>query len=279
VENIEMASAGNESFCNMLTGEFGYLSDWGDSADSEVFSDRLDSEDGWLRLPNQRDADEYDMMLNFAYTLKSAKKRDRLEIALSGKGAFRRFKDEVIREGVEEEWYSFRDRRYLEFARDWCDENDIPYDSSELPPEDEEIPSNGLRLMNIRDYFDVYCLWESAPGICLNDADDSLDGIARYLDRNPNTCFVYEENDTVVGAILAGHDGRRGYLRHICVAESHRRRGIGRELVNAAMTALKAEGISKTALVVVGQNEPGNAFWEHLGFELRTDLNYRDKTM
>jgi hypothetical protein len=134
-ERIEMANNGNESFYNQLTGEFGCLSDFGESSENEAFSERLGSEDGWLHMPNQYDAEEYDMMSDFAATVKNAVKRKQLEIALSGKGAFRRFKDAVIREDVEEAWYTFRDRRYSEFARDWCDAHEVPYDKSELPQE------------------------------------------------------------------------------------------------------------------------------------------------
>jgi GNAT superfamily N-acetyltransferase len=142
VEKIEMASDGDESFYNALTGEFGYLLDLGDHAENEAFFDRLDSEGGWACLPSQRDANEYEMMSDFAAAVKNSKKREQLEIALSGKGAFRRFKDAVIREDVEEAWYAFRDRRYLDFARDWCDENEIPYDKSELQSENAEASAN-----------------------------------------------------------------------------------------------------------------------------------------
>jgi predicted thioesterase len=131
-EHIEMASDGAYSFYNELTGEFYYYSDFGDRDDRD-----LDEEEGWLRLPNRRDADEYEMMSDFADPVRNPRKREQLEIALSGKGAFLRFKDAVIREGVEDAWYAFRDRRYLEFARDWCDENELPYDRAELPDEVE----------------------------------------------------------------------------------------------------------------------------------------------
>jgi predicted thioesterase len=127
-----MASDCAYSFYNELTGEFHHYSDLAGNNDRD-----LDEEEGWLRLPSQRDANEYDMMSDFADTVRSQRKRERLEIALSGKGAFRRFKDAVIREGMEDAWYAFRDRRYLEFARDWCDENGLPHDGAELPDEVE----------------------------------------------------------------------------------------------------------------------------------------------
>jgi predicted thioesterase len=139
VEYIEMAGDSADTFYNELTGEFYFYSDFGgDNRD-------LDEEEGWLRLPSQRDAGEYDMMSNFAYTVKNPRKREQLEIALSGRAAFRRFKDAVIREGVEQAWYSFRDRRYLEFAREWCDAEEVPYEPAELPDDETESePETGI---------------------------------------------------------------------------------------------------------------------------------------
>jgi hypothetical protein len=128
VGHIEMASDGNYTFYNELTGEFYWYSDFGDNDDRD-----LDEEEGWLRLPNQYDADEYGMMSDFSDTIKNQQIREKLETALSGKGAFRRFKDTVNREGIEEAWYTFRDNRYLEFARNWCDEEQIPY----VPPKND----------------------------------------------------------------------------------------------------------------------------------------------
>ncbi len=134
VENIEMSGDDSYSFYNELTGEFYWYSEYGDNDDDRD----IDTEEGWRRLPSQRDAEEYDMMTDFADTVKNPRKREQLEIALSGKGAFRRFKDAVNREGIADAWYAFRDRRYLEFARDWCDVREIPYDRSELPDEEPE---------------------------------------------------------------------------------------------------------------------------------------------
>ena len=113
----------------------------------------------------------------------------------------------------------------------------------------------------------------------LNTIDDSREGIARYLKRNPNTCFVSEHDRTITGAILAGHDGRRGYIYHTAVNPAHRHQGIGTALVNAALHALANEGIIKVALVVFSRNDAGNAFWERLGFTARGDLTYRNKAL
>jgi len=76
----------------------------------------------------------------------------------------------------------------------------------------------------------------------------------------------------IIGAILSGHDGRRGYIYHVAVKEEYRKRGIGKKLVDEVLKSLKAEGINKVALVVFDNNSSGNAFWESLGFMERTDL-------
>jgi len=137
-----------------------------------------------------------------------------------------------------------------------------------------------IREFKIDDYDAVYALWRGTPGIGLNDIDDSREGIARYLKRNPNACFVAEaENGSVSGVIMCGHDGRRGFIYHTRVADEYRRNGVGTRLVEAALDALKAEGITKAALVVFGSNAGGNAFWEHMGFTARPDLNYRNKSL
>ena len=136
-----------------------------------------------------------------------------------------------------------------------------------------------IRLMTINDYEKVYQLWLSCAGMGLNNLDDSRDGIARYLARNPDTCFVAEKSDEIIGAIIAGHDGRRGFIYHTAVNSDHRNQGIATKLVDAAMAALKANGVNKVALVVFDRNEVGNEFWEKTGFTVREDLVYRNKAI
>ena len=136
-----------------------------------------------------------------------------------------------------------------------------------------------VRLMTIGDYDKVYALWLSCAGMGLNNLDDSREGIEKYLARNPETCFVAEEDGSIAGVIIAGNDGRRGYIYHTAVNPDYRRRGIGSELVDEALNALKSLGINKVALVVFSRNENGNAFWEKLGFTGRDDLVYRNRSL
>ena len=136
-----------------------------------------------------------------------------------------------------------------------------------------------IRIMTHEDYEQVYALWLSTPNMGLNNLDDSREGIAKYLARNPGTCFVAEKGNNIIGVILSGHDGRRGYIHHTAVAQSEQCQGIGAALVSAAMRALEEAGIHKVALVVFGNNEKGNAFWEKQGFTTRNDLVYRNKAI
>ena len=136
-----------------------------------------------------------------------------------------------------------------------------------------------IRKMQITDYNAVYNLWLANKGMGLNDVDDSESGIARFLVRNPDTCFVTERNGKLIGVIMAGNDGRRGFIYHTAVHPDYHRQGIGSALVSAALEALQTLGITKVALVVFGRNTDGNAFWEKQGFTVRTDLTYRNKAL
>ena len=136
-----------------------------------------------------------------------------------------------------------------------------------------------IRTMTIEDYENVYQLWMSTPGMGLNNLDDSKEGIVKYLRRNPATCLVAEKGNKIVGSIMSGHDGRRGYIYHTAVDVLERGQGIGKALVMAACDALEREEIHKVALVVFAHNEIGNGFWEKCGFTTREDLIYRNHTI
>lgn len=136
-----------------------------------------------------------------------------------------------------------------------------------------------IRKMTIDDYDEVYNLWMSCVGMGLNNLDDSRDGIDKFILRNPDTCLVAENDSAIVGVILVGNDGRRGYIYHTAVHPDCRKQGIAKKLVDEAMDELSALGINKVALVVFDRNELGNAFWESQGFAVRNDLVYRNKAL
>lgn len=136
-----------------------------------------------------------------------------------------------------------------------------------------------IRKMSVNDYDEVYALWMSCEGMGLNNLDDSREGIDKFIKRNPDTCFVAEIGNKIVGVIIVGNDGRRGYIYHTAVNPQYRNQGIGTQLVDAAMQTLKQCGINKVALVVFNRNENGNIFWQKLGFTVREDLIYRNKAI
>lgn len=136
-----------------------------------------------------------------------------------------------------------------------------------------------IRRMIIDDYEDVYALWMSCVGMGLNNLDDSKEGISGFLKRNPDTCFVAIEENSLIGVIIVGNDGRRGYIYHTAVNPEYQKRGTGTQMVETALRALRDEGINKIALVVFDKNTTGNAFWEKRGFTKREDLVYRNKIL
>ena len=136
-----------------------------------------------------------------------------------------------------------------------------------------------VRIMTIEDYEGVYALWKKIKGFGIRSIDDSKEGVARFLKRNPTTSVVAEKDGRIVGSILCGHDGRRGCLYHVCVDEDYRRHGIGKRMVVFAMKALKEEKINKGSLIAFTENDIGNAFWNTIGWTERLDLNYYDFTL
>lgn len=133
-----------------------------------------------------------------------------------------------------------------------------------------------IKLMSIEDYDNVYELWTNTQGMGMRSLDDSFEGIKKFLKRNPNTNFIAQEGDKVIGVLLCGHDGRRAYIYHVAVNNDYRSKGIGRALVNTVLEALREEEVTKVALVAFAANTSGNKFWEAVGFVNRGDLVYRN---
>lgn len=127
------------------------------------------------------------------------------------------------------------------------------------------------RRMQITDYDDVVALWHETDGLSLRDAD-SPEGIATYLQRNPGLSFIAVDASGVVGTIMAGHDGRRGYVQHVAVADRARQTGVGSRLVELCLEALKSRGIYKSHVHVLGNNEAGRRFWVNRGWMHRSEI-------
>ena len=115
-------------------------------------------------------------------------------------------------------------------------------------------------------------LWAGMPGLSLFPCD-SPEGLSRYLDRNPGLSVVARTNGQLVGAALAGHDARRGFLHHVAVASDYRRRGLGRMMVEQCLAALTADGIGRCLILVNADNEEAKEFWRKIGWIDRPNVH------
>ena len=125
-------------------------------------------------------------------------------------------------------------------------------------------------------YDAVFALWTECEGVGLSEAD-SPEGIASYLERNPGMSFVAGEKGDIIGAVLGGHDGRRGYIHHLAVHPSFRRRAVGRGLVERCLQSLRDEGIRKCHVFIFNENTSGVAFWKAMGWTPRNDIGVISK--
>ncbi len=137
-----------------------------------------------------------------------------------------------------------------------------------------EHPNFEIRPLLVSDYDHVYRLWSQTAGMSLHDEDDSRERIELYLKRNPGLCFVAVAENRVVGAVLCGHDGRRGILRHLAVEPRYRNQGIARELIAKVIASLREQGINKCNIYVLDNNAEGLEFWKHFGARL-VDYDWR----
>lgn len=127
-------------------------------------------------------------------------------------------------------------------------------------------------------YDRVIELWRQCEGIGLSDAD-SLENIGTYLKRNPGMSFIARADGDVVGAVLSGHDGRRGYIHHLAVRPDWRGRGVGRQLVDRCLQALEGAAIQKCHLFIYTDNEDGMVFWQSAGWTPRAELKVVSKNL
>jgi putative acetyltransferase len=128
-----------------------------------------------------------------------------------------------------------------------------------------------LRPLTAADYDAAIALWSATEGMAISSAD-SRPAIVRYLARNPGMSFAAWEGSTLAGAVLCGHDGRRGYLHHLAVAPAFRRQGIATRLVEACLDALQQEGMEKCHLFIFANNHAARAFWNRAGWQERADI-------
>jgi len=134
-----------------------------------------------------------------------------------------------------------------------------------------------IREMTIDDYDAVHAFWSALDGIGLGQSD-SRESIKRYLARNPGSSFIAFDDDQIIGAVLSGDDGRRGFIHHLGVAKSYQKKGIGRMLVDKCLKPLDNKGIKKFHIIVLKSNQDALKFWEKIGWTERDHLTIMTKS-
>jgi N-acetylglutamate synthase len=130
----------------------------------------------------------------------------------------------------------------------------------------------------IDSYESALALWERCEGVGLSDAD-SRENIKLYLNRNPGMSFIAEVDNEMVGTVLSGHDGRRGYIYHVAVSPDFRRKGVGSMLVKSSLNKFREQGILKCHIMLFNNNMAGLKFWESIGWSYRNDICIMSKTV
>jgi ribosomal protein S18 acetylase RimI-like enzyme len=128
-----------------------------------------------------------------------------------------------------------------------------------------------IREMTIDDYDDVFSLWTSSEGVGLSDAD-SRERITEFLDQNIGLSFVAISDNRIIGTVLCGHDGRRGYINHLVVDKSFRRKGIGKALAERSIQALHDAGFTRCHIFIFKTNQSAIDFWKKINWFERVDL-------
>jgi len=128
-----------------------------------------------------------------------------------------------------------------------------------------------IKEMQIEDYDEIHALWQSINEIVLSEVD-TRESIARFLERNPGFSYIAIIEDKIVGAVLCSHDGRRGYLDHLAVEETHRLQGIGKALVLRCLYNLMRVGIRRWNLYVFEGNQEAIKFWKKVGWSPKLNM-------
>ncbi len=128
-----------------------------------------------------------------------------------------------------------------------------------------------IRPMRIEDYDEIFAMWQITSKRALSEAD-SRENIAFYLERNPGMSQVAVADGRIIGTVLAGHDGRRGFIHHMAVLPEYRRHRAAKRMAQTALGALARAGIAKTHIFCYTNNALGQSFWSAMGFERRDDV-------
>jgi len=128
-----------------------------------------------------------------------------------------------------------------------------------------------VREFRVTDLDAALEFWSGIGGLGLNESDTD-EALERFLRRNPGLSAVAAAPEgRMVGTVLCGHDGRRGTLHHLVVAEPYRGQGVAKRLIEHSLERLRQARIPRCNLFLWDDNEAGAAFWLHHGWSLATN--------
>ena len=122
------------------------------------------------------------------------------------------------------------------------------------------------RAFSFADYNAARELWQQVEGIEIAEGDDR-EGVGQFLSRNPVLSRVATDGSTIVGVVLCGHDGRRGYIYHLAVNPAYQSRGVGKRLIDECLGGLRRTGVKRALILVAHDNLRGRNFWRRHGWE------------
>ncbi len=125
--------------------------------------------------------------------------------------------------------------------------------------------------MAVDDLEDVTVLWNATEGVGMNESDGPKQ-LRGFLDRNPELSLIARDGSRLIGAVLCGHDGRRGFLYHLAVLPEYRNRGLGRAMVDRCLTSLTKLGLLRCNILIYVDNHVGEQFWKKAGWFDRSEL-------
>jgi len=135
-----------------------------------------------------------------------------------------------------------------------------------------------IRRMEVSDVPASIELWKNMKGLAIRGSDNIRD-LSEHVKMNRMHNFVAISNGQLIGTVLGGFDGRRGYIYHLAVHENFRRKNTGKELMERCFQSFKQLNVSKCHMMVLKDNTEAMEFYSKIGCELRTDLVVYSKTL
>lgn len=136
-----------------------------------------------------------------------------------------------------------------------------------------------IRELSLDDYDNLLALWRKAGLHSLKPRGrDSRASVARQLESGVQTILGLEVDGHLVGAVVATHDSRKGWINRLAVAPAYRRRGYGARLIEAAEHTLRGQGMRIIAALIESDNPASLALFRKVGYvEVDKGMHYVSK--